>query len=186
MRCRRVDTSDSRLRTRTARKRSARTARCFTRRVRTAKRERRRRWNRSRRASASVRTLLHDQAGGQRHGPRVGLGLRDRPAQRRFISVDSELGRGPLSRCTFQRSLVRARSRVARRPLALAVGRAHAAQRTILLVEDEDSVRSVASALLRQQGYHVLEASTPRAAMPFSSCTPVRSISCSPMSSCRR
>jgi DNA-binding NtrC family response regulator len=35
---------------------------------------------------------------------------------------------------------------------------------TILLVEDEDSVRAVVSAVLRRQGYQVLEASTARAA----------------------
>jgi PAS domain S-box-containing protein len=35
---------------------------------------------------------------------------------------------------------------------------------TILLVEDEDSVRRITSAVLRRQGYHVIEASTPVAA----------------------
>ena len=35
---------------------------------------------------------------------------------------------------------------------------------TILLVEDEDSVRLVITTVLRRQGYHVLEAATPRQA----------------------
>jgi PAS domain S-box-containing protein len=42
--------------------------------------------------------------------------------------------------------------------------RAAAGRQTILLVEDEDAVRVIVSAVLRRQGHHVLEASTPRAA----------------------
>jgi DNA-binding NtrC family response regulator len=44
------------------------------------------------------------------------------------------------------------------------VGAHSRGRETILLVEDEDSVRGIASAVLRRQGYHVLEASTPVAA----------------------
>jgi PAS domain S-box-containing protein len=38
-------------------------------------------------------------------------------------------------------------------------------QETILLVEDEDAVRAIVSAVLRRDGYHVLEAARPRVAM---------------------
>jgi two-component system cell cycle sensor histidine kinase/response regulator CckA len=83
-----------------------------------------------------------------------------------FISVDSELGKGSTFTLHFP-ALSRSRSvQVSPAdpwpspPIERAPG-----QRTILLVEDEDSVRSVAGALLRQQGYHVLDASTPQTAM---------------------
>ena len=83
-----------------------------------------------------------------------------------FISVDSELGRGTTFTLHFP---ALSRSRSVDVPPAdpwPSPPVEHAQeQRTILLVEDEDSVRAVASALLRQQGYHVLEASTPRAAL---------------------
>jgi CheY-like chemotaxis protein len=83
-----------------------------------------------------------------------------------FISVDSELGRGTTFTLHFP-ALPRSRS--------VQVTPAHRwpsppvedteERRTILLVEDEDSVRAVVNALLRQQGYQVLDASTPQAAL---------------------
>jgi two-component system cell cycle sensor histidine kinase/response regulator CckA len=84
-----------------------------------------------------------------------------------FISVDSELGKGTTFTLHFpalSRSLSVQMSTADPWPSPPPVGRTQG-QRTILLVEDEDAVRSVASALLRQQGYHVLDASTPQAAM---------------------
>jgi two-component system cell cycle sensor histidine kinase/response regulator CckA len=83
-----------------------------------------------------------------------------------FISVDSELGRGTTFTLHFP-ALPRSRSVQVPPPEPWPPPPVEPTpgQRTILLVEDEDSVRSVASALLRQQGYHVLEASTPQAAM---------------------
>jgi nitrogen-specific signal transduction histidine kinase/ActR/RegA family two-component response regulator len=83
-----------------------------------------------------------------------------------FISVDSELGRGTTFTLHFP-ALPRSRSvQVSTADLWPPPPVEHTqAQRPILLVEDEDAVRSVASALLRQQGYHVLDASTPQAAV---------------------
>jgi len=83
-----------------------------------------------------------------------------------FISVDSELGRGTTFTLHFP-ALSRSRSVDVppADPWPSPPVEHTQEQRTILLVEDEDSVRAVASALLRQQGYHVLEASTPRAAL---------------------
>ena len=83
-----------------------------------------------------------------------------------FISVDSELGRGTTFTLHFP-ALSRSRSVdvTPADPWPSPPVEHTQEQRTILLVEDEDSVRAVASALLRQQGYHVLEASTPRAAL---------------------
>jgi PAS domain S-box-containing protein len=46
----------------------------------------------------------------------------------------------------------------------LAAADAHHGHETILLVEDEDSVRVVVGSVLRRQGYQVLEAGTPRGA----------------------
>ena len=83
-----------------------------------------------------------------------------------FISVDTELGRGTTFTLHFP-ALPRSRPvqvTPADRWPSPPVEHTQE-ERTILLVEDEDSVRSVASALLRQQGYHVLDASTPRAAL---------------------
>jgi PAS domain S-box-containing protein len=83
-----------------------------------------------------------------------------------FISVDSELGRGTTFTLHFP-ALPRSRSVQAtpahRWPSPPVEDTEE--RRTILLVEDEDSVRSVVNALLLQQGYYVLDASTPLAAL---------------------
>ena len=78
-----------------------------------------------------------------------------------FIAVESEPGRGHDLHDAL--SGVRVARRGADAPPASrrAAGRG---RETILLVEDEDAVRAIISAVLRRQGYQVLEASTPRAA----------------------
>jgi two-component system, cell cycle sensor histidine kinase and response regulator CckA len=77
-----------------------------------------------------------------------------------FIAVESHPGTGSVFTMHFP-SVPRVEDvRIAGGlPAGAAAGR-----QTILLVEDEDAVRLIVSAVLRRQGHHVLEASTPRAA----------------------
>ncbi len=70
------------------------------------------------------------------------------------ISVDSEPGRGTTFKIYLPRTdRADVHAEDSAPPLALR------GTETILLVEDEDQVRHVASAILRRHGYHVLEAS---------------------------
>jgi two-component system cell cycle sensor histidine kinase/response regulator CckA len=75
-----------------------------------------------------------------------------------FITVDSELGRGTSFKIYLPRRKVDAGD-VAPVEAAPAVTRDVTGQDTILLVEDEEAVRSFAARALRMRGYHVLEAS---------------------------
>ena len=75
-----------------------------------------------------------------------------------FITVDSEIGRGT----TFRIFLPRYRAEADAAPAAepeRAAPRDVTGQDTILLVEDEEAVRSFAARALRMRGYEVLEAS---------------------------
>ncbi len=74
-----------------------------------------------------------------------------------FIDVESELGRGttfeihfPVTESSLESLASRSRE-----------GEQGAGRATILLVEDEDAVRSIAGTMLRRQGYVVLDAPTP-------------------------
>ncbi len=71
-----------------------------------------------------------------------------------FITVDSEVGRG----ATFSIYLPRFRGEVEAKSEA-PPARDITGQETILLVEDEEAVRSFAARALKQRGYRVLEAS---------------------------
>jgi len=83
-----------------------------------------------------------------------------------FISVDSEVGRGTTFTLHFPAVSHSRGVQVTPANPWLSPAVAHAQdRRTILLVEDEDAVRAVAGALLRQHGYRVLDASTPQAAL---------------------
>jgi two-component system cell cycle sensor histidine kinase/response regulator CckA len=83
-----------------------------------------------------------------------------------FISVDSEAGRGTTFTLHFPAVTHSRAVQVTPADRWLSPPVAHARdRRTILLVEDEDAVRAVAGALLRQHGYRVLDASTPQAAL---------------------
>jgi two-component system cell cycle sensor histidine kinase/response regulator CckA len=77
-----------------------------------------------------------------------------------FITVDSEPGQGTVF--TMQFPVALPGGQTAAGPPAAAG--APCGRETILLVEDEDSVRVIISAVLRRQGYRVLEASTPHVA----------------------
>jgi len=73
-----------------------------------------------------------------------------------FITVDSEVGRGTSFHIYLPRRKVEAGE--AHVDAAPAVARDVTGQDTILLVEDEEAVRSFAARALRMRGYHVLEA----------------------------
>jgi two-component system cell cycle sensor histidine kinase/response regulator CckA len=74
-----------------------------------------------------------------------------------FITVDSDIGRGTSFKIYLPRHRVDANAPVAE--TAAAQPRDVTGQDTILLVEDEEAVRSFAARALRMRGYHVLEAS---------------------------
>ena len=83
-----------------------------------------------------------------------------------FISVDSEVGRGTTFTLHFPAAThLRAGQATPADPWPSPPVKHTQERRTILLVEDEDAVRAVVSALLRQQGYKVLDAATPQAAL---------------------
>ena len=75
-----------------------------------------------------------------------------------FITVDSEVGRGTAFKIYLPRHRIYANVPQPVESVA-APPRDVTGQDTILLVEDEDAVRSFAARALRMRGYHVLEAS---------------------------
>jgi len=77
-----------------------------------------------------------------------------------FIAVESEPGSGTAFTIHFPAV---SKSDEAHAP-AVDAGGSSRGRETILLVEDEDAVRVIVSAVLRRQGYNVLEASNPRGA----------------------
>jgi len=74
-----------------------------------------------------------------------------------FITVDSEIGRGTTFRIYLPRHHVD--QNVAAQEQERATPRDVTGQDTILLVEDEEAVRSFAARALRMRGYNVIEAS---------------------------
>jgi two-component system, cell cycle sensor histidine kinase and response regulator CckA len=78
-----------------------------------------------------------------------------------FIAVESEPSAGTTFTMHFPAVIGRGSLHVAEASPPEAAG----GNETILLVEDEDAVRVIVSAVLQRQGYKVLEASTPRGAI---------------------
>jgi PAS domain S-box-containing protein len=77
-----------------------------------------------------------------------------------FITVDSEVGKGTSFNIYLPRLKVDvAAASIIAAEVAPVVARDVTGQDTILLVEDEEAVRSFAARALRMRGYHVLEAS---------------------------
>src|SRR6202042_975514 len=80
-----------------------------------------------------------------------------------FIMVDSEIGRGTPFRIYLPRHRIDARAPVIAPPVIAEPEKAGprdvTGQDTILLVEDEEAVRSFAARALKLRGYSVLEAS---------------------------
>jgi signal transduction histidine kinase/CheY-like chemotaxis protein len=77
-----------------------------------------------------------------------------------LITVASEPGQGSVFTMHFP---IASRSDVVAEPARGSVPQVRV-QETVLLVEDEESVRVIISAILRRRGYHVIEAATARAA----------------------
>ena len=77
-----------------------------------------------------------------------------------FITVDSE----PETGTTFTMYFPAVQAAVVDEARPVAATAPAGGHETILLVEDEDAVRVIVSAVLRRHGYRVLEAATPRAA----------------------
>ena len=105
-------------------------------------------------ARADLRAVLHDQAPWRGHRPRPLDGLRHRHAKRRIHLGDSEPGHGTTFTVYFPSAREAQRPAVAAPPTDGLGGR-----ETILLAEDQPEVRAMASAVLRRNGYTVLEAS---------------------------
>ncbi|MDE2493791.1 MAG: response regulator, partial [Alphaproteobacteria bacterium] len=75
-----------------------------------------------------------------------------------FITVDSEVGKGTTFRIYLPRFRAEQNAAAAQEP-ERAAPRDVTGQDTILLVEDEEAVRSFAARALRMRGYNVIEAS---------------------------
>jgi len=78
-----------------------------------------------------------------------------------YIFAESELGRGTVMRVYLPRYVeVAGEAEPARAPVRREQPKDLTGRGTVLLVEDEDAVRSFAARALGQRGYHVLEATT--------------------------
>ena len=107
-----------------------------------------------------LRAVLHDQGGGQGHRARPLHGLWHRQADGRLYLVDSEVGKGTTFRVYLPRHIVESEDEFPQRARKAEVTRDLTGAGRVLLVEDEDVVRSFAARALSRQGYEVPEAGT--------------------------
>ena len=110
-----------------------------------------------------LRALLHHQGSGQGHRAGALHGLRDRPAEPGVRGGDQRAGsRGPPSTSTCPGTTAgRSRRRRARE----GTGAGRGAGEVVLVVEDEEQVRSLVVSQLTARGYAVLSAADGREAL---------------------
>ena len=134
-------------------------------------------------AGASVRAVLHDQGGRQRHRPRPRHGPRHRHAVAAAASsVDSEVGKGTSFTVYLPAGDAAASRRAPRRRCA----RAARGGETVLVVDDADgAARSDEAAAASARAIRVLRSPRTRTRRCSCSSSTRRSTCCSPTSSCR-
>jgi CheY-like chemotaxis protein len=103
---------------------------------------------------AHLRTVLHHEATRQGNGPRLGHRFGIIKQHNGWIQVDSEVGRGT----TFQIFLPAADEIAESRGAEIVKPEPLGGTETILVVEDEPSLRMLTRAVLEPHGYQVLEA----------------------------
>ena len=109
-----------------------------------------------------IRTVLHDQGRRQRYRPRTVDGVRHVKQIGGFIFVDSEINRGTTFRLYFR---CRRRPEWRRRRSRAACQFERRGAETLLIVEDEPSVRNPVASALRHDGYRLLIASSAEEAL---------------------
>ena len=123
-------------------------------------------------ARAGVRPVLHDQGCRQRHRPRTEPGLRLRPPERRATCASTaSSAKARRSKSTFPATpatRTRRNASTAPQDTARAIG-----AETILVVEDDEALRSYTTEILAELGYRVLAAHDGASALQMLESNPV-------------